>query len=246
MTFEKLRKNDDVKSEGDVIYSSTFTTDVYAFTVDMAYVDESDKGAALMSLSLIAEDGRTLKQIIYFTSGDEKNNEITYAVRGMDGKPTGEKKYLPGFTIASDIHELLTDGVELADMETEAKLVKVWDKESSTEKPTEKAVLVDLIGKTIKLGIQQQLVFKSVNKDGKYVETEDVINRNEINKVFDAESDQTVSEIKAEEDSVYLAKWITSYKDVVFDKTKKKKTDGDSKSSSSSKDATAKKKKMFD
>ena len=245
MTFEKLRKNDDVKSEGDVIYSATFMTDVYLCTVDMAYVDESDKGAALMSLSLIAEDGRTLKQIIYFTSGDEKNNEISYPVRGKDGKPTGEKKYLPGFTIASDIHELLTDGIELADMETEAKLVKVWDKESSTEKPTEKAVLINLIGLPIKLGIQQQMVFKSVNKDGKYVETDEIINRNEIAKVFEAETNQTVSEIKADEEAVYMDKWIKNYKDVVFDKTKKKK-DGDSKGGTTSKDTSTKKKKMFD
>lgn len=244
MSFDHLRKQDDVTEEGDVIYSSIFATDVYPFTIDMAYADESDKGAAFLSLSLIADDGRTLKQTIYFTSGDEKDNDITYPVR-KNGKPTGERKYLPGYILCSDLHEIITDGVELADMNTESKLVKVWDKESNTEKPMEKPVLVDLIGNKVKLGIQHQSIFKSVNKDGKYVETDEIIQRNEIAKVFDIETDQTVSEIKAEEDAAYMEKWLSSYKDRVFDRTKKRDT-AKSEGGTSSSAPKKKKKKMFD
>lgn len=221
MAFEKLRKSEKVQEEGDVIYSSTFETGVYPFQIDMAYIDESDGGAAFMSLSLIADDGRTLKQNIYFTSGDAKGNAITYEVK-KNGSPTGEQKYLPGFTLCSDLHEILTDGVELADMETEGKLVKVYDKDAGSEQPAEKQVLVNLLGQTVKLAVQKQAMFKQVNKDGTYVNTDEIINRNEIVKVFDAETNQTVSEIKAEADATYMDKWLTSYKDKVFDKTKAK------------------------
>lgn len=247
MAFENLRKKDNVQEEGDTIYSSVFETGVYPFTIDMALVDQSEGGAAFLSLSLIADDGRTLKQTVYFTSGDEKGNSITYPVK-KNGKPTGEERYLPGYILASDLHEIVTEGVELAEMNTETKLVKAWDKESSSEKPMEKEVLVDLLGKKVKLAVQHQILFKTVNQDGKYVETDETVNRNEVVKVFHAETNQTISEAKAEEAATFMDKWIKSYAGVVFDKTKKKGADeGATKKTLPKKETgtAGKKKKLF-
>ena len=152
MTFEKLQKQDDIKEEGDVIYSSVFTSNVYPFTVDMAYADKSEKGAGFLNLSLIAESGQTLGQQIYFTN---REGIVTYPVK-ENGKITGEKRYLPGFTLCNDIHEIITDGEPLSEMETKPKLVKVWNKEAGAAIPQEKEVLVNLLKKKIFLAVQEQ------------------------------------------------------------------------------------------
>lgn len=216
--FENLKKQDDVKEEGDVIFGSVLETNVYNFTVDSAYADESDGGAAFLRVSLISDEGRTLTQTVYFTSGDAKGNSITYDVKDKKRKPTGEKRYLPGYVIASDIHEHIT-GIPLAEMVTENKLIKTWDNEAKKEVPQEKAVLTDLLGKSIKLGIQEQLVIKQVNKDGKWVNSDDTRKQNEIVKVFNAETNQTTDEKAANTEAQFMDKWIKSYAGKVIDKT---------------------------
>lgn len=217
--FDHLKKQESVTEEGDKIFGSVLETNVYDCTIDMAFADESTKGAAFMRLSLLTETGRTLSQTIYFTSGDAKGNSITYDVKGKDGKPTGEKKYLPGFIIASDLHEAVLDGVALADMNTEGKLVKVWDNEAKKEMPQEKAVLVDLIGKHIKLGIQEQIVTKQVNVEGDWKDTDEVRKQNEIVKVFHPTTNHTCEELKTKSDAEFMDKWIASYAGVPVDRT---------------------------
>lgn len=223
--FDNLKKSDDVQVEGDVIFGSVLETGVYNFTVDMAFADQSEGGAAFLRLSLISDQGKSLSQTIYFTSGDAKGNSITYDVKGKDKKPTGDKKYLPGFVIASDIHEHIT-GKPIAEMVTEGKLVKVWDNVAKKETPQEKAVLVDLIGAQVKLGVQEQLVVKQVNVDGKWTDTGDTRKQNEIVKVFSAETNKTTEEIATDSEALFMDKWIASYAGKPIDKTPGGKTTG--------------------
>lgn len=239
--FDNLKKQDDVQEEGDVIRGSVMETNVYNFTIDTAFADQSDGGAAFMRLSLVSDEGRTLSQTIYFTSGDAKGNSITYDVKGKDKKPTGEKKYLPGFTIASDIHEHVT-GEPLADMVTEGKLVKVWDNKAKKEVPQEKAVLINLLGKQIKLGVQEQIVIKQVNNDGVWVDTNETRKQNEIVKVFDAETNQTSDEKQTDTEAEFMDKWIGTYAGKPVDKTGGK---NDAKAKAGTSDAGEGKKKMF-
>jgi hypothetical protein len=243
MSIDSLKKKDDVKEQGDVIYSPTFETDVYKFKIDQAYVDKSKGGAGFMSLSMVAEDGRTMNQQVYFTSGDDKGNRITFDVK-KNGKPTGEEQYLPGFIIADDLHMMITEK-PLSEMDPTEKLVRAWDPESGKEQPIEKDVLLDFKGAEVKLAIRKLMDFKTVNKDGVYVKTTDIINQNEIVKVFDAETDQTVSEIKAEEDAAFMEKWISNYKGIVVDKTKTK-GQSSAPADNAKEAAKTKKKKMFD
>ena len=219
--FDNLKKQDDVKADGDVIFSSVFETGAYDFTIDVAYADQSEGGAAYMNLSLVSDTGRTMNQRIFFTSGDAKGNSITYDVK-KNGKPTGEKRYLPGFTIVSDLHEIIT-GSPLAEMQTEGKLVKVYNKDAGKEIPEEKAVLTALVGQKIKLGIQEQQIFKTVNQDGKYVETTEITKRNEVVKVFNAETGQTQEEMENDVEALFLDKWIATYAGKMVDKTGGKK-----------------------
>lgn len=219
--FEKLQKQDTVKEEGDVIYSGILTTNAYDCLVDHAYVDQSDSGAAFMQLSLITDSGKTLSQRFFFTSGDAKGNAITYPVKDKSGTPTGEQRYLPGFVIASDIHEMLT-GVPLAEMTTESKLVKVWNKAAQKELPVEKPCLINIIGKRIKLGIQEQEIIKQVNDNGTWKDTDETRKQNEVVKVFDVKTGITNSERIAGEESSFLDKWIANFEGIMVDKTKGK------------------------
>lgn len=243
MAFENLRKKDSVKADGDVIFGSTLDSDIYPVTLDMVYVDEYDSGAAFMFVSAITDTGQTISQRITFTSGDDKDNAITYPVK-KNGKPTGEERYLPGYTFASDLHFIATEGEELADMEPEEKLVKVWDKEAGAEKPTKKQVLTALIGQRVMIAVELRKVFKQVNQDGKYVNTDEVISTNEMVKVFHESTTKTSHEIENEMEAGFYDRWLGAYKGRVFDKTGKK---GEEKSTGkTSTKAPAKKKKMFD
>jgi len=238
--FENLKKQDDVVEEGDRIFGSVLPTGVYNFTIDMAYVDQSEGGAAFMQLSLISDEGKTLSQRIFFTSGDEKGNAITYPVK-KNGKPTGEKKYLPGFILASDLHEVVTMGTPLAEMETEGKLVNAYSPEAKKEVPTQKQVVPALLKQKVKLGVQEQLVFKTVNQDGKYVETTETRSQNEIVKVFSSETNQTRDELANSVDPVFMDQWVASYAGKVVDKTKGK----GKQASPEEEKAAPSKKKMF-
>lgn len=238
--FDKLKKQDSVKEEGDVIYGGgVLETNAYDCLIDHGYVDQSKSGAAFMQLSLITDAGKTLKQRLFFTSGDAKDNSITYPVKDKTGKLTGENRYLPGFIIASDIHEMVT-GVPLADMTTENKLVKVWDNDAKKELPTDKPCLINLMGQRIKLGIQEQEIIKQKNVDGVWTDSDETRKQNEIVKVFDAETGCTNAERLANESPVFLDKWVAAYAGNLVDKTKGK---GKAKDAVADKPAAS---KMFD
>jgi hypothetical protein len=219
--FDHLKKDDNVKADGDVIYSGLFPTNVYPFTIETAWVGETDSEAAFMDLSLISDDGRTLSQRVFFQSGKEKGHSITYFVKDKQGKPTDEKRYLPGFTIANDIHEHIT-GKELAEMVTENAIVNCWDAVAKRELPQEKPTLPQLHGKRIKLGIQEQLVCKQKkNSEGKYEDTSESRKQNEAVKVFNADNNKTSDEVTSGKDATFMEKWTAQYRDQVFDKRTK-------------------------
>ena len=216
---ENLALKDNVIEDGDRSLSSTFASDVYAFTIDQAYTDTSASGADYLDISLFTEQGRTLKSRLYYTSGTAKGHSITYPVRDKaTGKATGEEKYLPSFTLCNDIYQLI-NGYGLAGMKTEEKVVKCWDSAAKKELPQKKQVCMDLKGKKIALAVLEQIVMKQVNKDGNWVDSKETRKNNEVVKAFNAETAQTATEIKNDAEAAWIDGWLAKYKGEVMDTT---------------------------
>jgi len=136
-------------------------------------------------------------------SGTEKGGKNFYIAK--DGK----KRYLPGFTLANDL-ALLTAGVEIADVSTEEKMVKLYDFTAKEELPTKVQMFTDLVGKEIKAGIQMSIEDKNVKNDaGKYVPSGETRNESNVDKFFRARDGLTRTEIIAgETEGVFVDAWV--------------------------------------
>lgn len=160
-------------SEKDIVGSgySAFDSGIYLFKVKLPYLVESTKGAVGLNLTLVSEDNKELKTIIYITSGKEKGKK-TYYVKDDQQIP------LPGFLLANSLAQLTLDK-ELLSLETSSKFVKVYDYDLSQEVAKEVDVYDDLIDQEVYVAITKQLVDKDYrNPNGETKE------RNEIKKFF--------------------------------------------------------------
>ena len=80
---------------------------------------------------------------------------------------------------------LLTVGKEISQMETETKVVNLYNPESKTEVPTNVEMITELLGKQVLGGLIKQIVDKNV-KDaaGNYVPSGETREENELDKLF--------------------------------------------------------------
>lgn len=209
-----LKTEEGIEDEKDVVMSGgPLDSGIYAGTVALAYLGKSQGGA--MSLTLhIKTEARELRNTVYITSGDAKGNKNYY-------ERDGERKYLPGFNIANSLC-LLTIGKEIASLETEEKVVSLFDFDAKKEVPTKVQVLTDLLGQEALFAVLRQIVDKNT-KDaaGKYVPTGEVREENEIDKIFRARDRMTTAEIRAQatEPSFYNT-WIEKNAGKVRNKAK--------------------------
>jgi hypothetical protein len=189
-------------------------TDLYPSTVSMAYITKSVGGAIGLVLNAKTQTGREIRQTLWMSSGDAKGNKNYY-------EKDGQKTYLPGF-IAANALTLLAAGKEISEMDTETKLVKVYNKEAKADVPTKVEVLVDLLGKEIIIGLIKQVVDKTAKNDaGIYVATGESREENEIDKFFRASDKMTTTEIRASatEPSFYNT-WSEKWRGQVKNKAK--------------------------
>lgn len=211
--FDDLKTDSSVQEVKDVLGGSgPLDSDGYDAVIDVAYADVSSGGARSLNVSFKI-NGRTVKQTLWMTSGTAKGCKNYY-------EANGQRKYLPGFVTANDLC-LLSVGKPISDLDTEPKTIKVYDPAQGKEAPMEKAVVVDLIGQPIKLGILKQLVDKNVkNAQGNYVPSGETREINEIDKVFRSDG-FTVPEIKAQatEPSFY-SRWVEKNRGTVVNKAK--------------------------
>lgn len=196
-------------------------TDAYDMNITMAYADKAQSGAQSVTLLGKFNDGREYRETLWVTNKKGEN----YFLNKDD--PT-KKVGLPGFTIVDEICLVTTDA-PLQAQPTEEKLVKIYDFDQKKEVPTNKHVLVDLIGKTVTLGIGKVLENKS-QKDaaGNYQPIADTREINVIEKVFHNESKMTVPEARRDakliaegkqpEGSSFFAAWVERNKGVLRDK----------------------------
>lgn len=189
---------------------SPLETDIYEATIKALYAQTAKSGA--MSLNLIADiNGREYRETVYITSKDGVNYYVNKA---------GKKAPLPGFITMNDLC-LCAVGRELSELETETKVIKLYNREAKTEMPTEVPMVVDLIGAKVALGIFKEKVNKQVLEGNTYVDSEETREQNVINKVFHLETHKTVNEAKNDLEAEFWDKWLAKHQGKEIDRTKK-------------------------
>ena len=201
----KFSMRDDIELKETSLGGGSFLWDsnVYRCIVDMAYFDKSTGGAHSLNLTLLNSDGKQLKQTLWFT---KKTGEIHYV-----NKRTGEKAYLPGYTLANNLALIITgEDINEAFEKSEKKMVNVYDFTAKAEKPTEKSVATSLLGKQVKAAIIKQTVNKRANAgDNVWVPTTETKEENDIKEFYFDDSDLTVVEkSKDATEPLMMPKWV--------------------------------------
>lgn len=214
--LKNLKTTEDVKAETDNLGGGgLFDSNIYDFVISLAYVKAATSGAIGLFLELKSPEGRTLKTNMYMTSGREKGGK-NYSEKD------GVKTYLPGFNQANGLC-LLTLGKEISELETEEKVVKLYDYTAKSEVPTKVDALTDLHGQSIKAGVIKQIVDKQKKNDvtNQYEPTGETREENEVDKFFRAKDGFTVAEIRAQaEKAEFIELWVEKNKGKVKNKSK--------------------------
>lgn len=213
--LSNLTTDTNIKSETDSLGGSRAReSGLYPLTVDMAYLTKASSEALALNLVLKDANGEVKSQL-WMTSGKEKGCKNYYEDKD------GNKQYLPGFNMANALC-LLTVGKEISQMQTEQKLVKIYNYDAKSEVPTQVEVLVDLIGQPILVGLLKQVVDKNIKTDAGYVPSGETREENEIDKLFRASDRKTVTEIRSQaETAVFADQWAEKWTGKVKDKTSK-------------------------
>jgi len=187
---------------------------LYPATIKLAYITKSSGGATGVVLQAETDQGRKIGETIYISSGTAKGCKNYY-------EKDGQKHYLPGFLIAQSI-ALLAAGKELADLDTEQKVAKIYDFDAKAEVPTKVEMIMDLINKPILLGVIKQTVDKNVKQGDVYVPSGETRDVNTIDKAFRASDRMTTAEIRAQAtEATFADTWAKKWTGVVQDKSTK-------------------------
>lgn len=185
---------------------------LYPMNVSLAYLTKSAGGALALNLLLKDEDG-DVRQQLWITN---KKGENFY----LDKK--NEKQYLPGFNMANSLC-LLTLGKEISQLDTEDKVINIYNFDAKADVPTKVDMITDLLGQDILVGLLKQTVDKTKKNEsnGEYEPTGETRDENEVDKFFRAADRMTSSEIRAKaETAVFADTWNTKWAGNVRNKAK--------------------------
>lgn len=214
--LSNLATDDSIENEKDSLGSGSRVREsgLYPMTIDLAYVTKSKSEA--LALNLVLKDGAgEIKQQLWMTSGKEKGCKNYY-------EKDGEKFYLPGFLQANALC-LLTVGKEISVLDTEDKVISLYNFDAKSEVPTKVPMLTELLGKEILVGLIKQTVDKNVkDATGNYVPSGETRDENEVDKMFRASDRKTTAEIRAGSEAEFADKWAEKW----AGKTKDKSTKG--------------------
>jgi hypothetical protein len=216
--LSELKSDPSIADETDSVGggSRVLETNVYKFKIQHAYVTKSSGGAAGMVVSMKTDAGQELRQTFWMTSGTAKGATPYYT-----DKKSGEKKYLPGYLLANSLC-LLTVGQEISNLDTEKKVIPLYNAEAKKEVPTEVDMMMDLVGKDVLAAVFKQTVDKTKkNEDGIYVPTGETRDENEIDKFFRERDGMTKAEILAQaEKATFVETWKEKWAGKTRDRTK--------------------------
>jgi hypothetical protein len=215
--LKNLKVNKDIAEEKDRLGGGSFLldTDIYLCKIEHAYVSESEKKALAINVKFNTEvDGqkKTFRMTQYFTSNEEKGCKTTY-------EKDGKEHNLPGFNTANHLC-LLATGTPLNELDTEDKMLKIYNPEAKAEAPTKVPCIVELFDQEIYVALQRQVVDKTTKESG-YQPTGETREINEVDKFFHAETKLTVAEILADAEApVFFEQWLNEFKGKVINKAK--------------------------
>lgn len=214
-----LTTSADITGEKDSVGGSSFgpvDSGLYAAKVEHAFVKVADSGALGLECAFKTSDNKIIRETFWMTSGKAKGGKNTYTDKN------GKEQYLPGFTMANSLAQLTT-GFEINQLETEQKVIKQYSREAGAEVPATVAMVMDVVGKEILLGVVKEIQDKTAKgDDGKYHPTGETREVNVIDKLFHAETRKTVSELKAKvEEAAFVGNWAEKHTGKVYDKTTK-------------------------
>ena len=196
--------------------SRVLESGIYTLTIQHAYIGKSTGGAISLNLNLKTEDNKELKQQLWITSGTAKGGKNYYIDKN------GDKQYLPGFVMANSLC-LLALGKEISELDTEQKVISVYNTEAKAEVPTKVDMLMDLVGKEITAAVFKQIVDKTKKNEstGAYDPTGETREENELDKFFRASDKKTTAEIRAQaEEATFVHTWEKKYAGQTRDKSK--------------------------
>lgn len=206
-------KTDGLEEAKDVIGGGfrTFETDVYEnVKLKLAYTALWQGGSRYVSL-VFDIDGAEYEESITITNSAGDNYYM------KDGK----KNQMPGFVTVNELCMAAT-GEELSELNTEERQVEVWDSKEKKKVRQARDVIVELCGTDVSLAIRKVLEPKTeksnkVDDKGKpiYEEIDGDYTKNEIVKVFHAETRATIAEIKKaqKDDKDIEAKFMDQWKE---------------------------------
>jgi len=214
--LKSLVTTEDIIADSDTLGGySVLESDVYDLTIEVAFVTYSANKAMALNVHFKTVDGKQLRQQFWMTSGEAKGCKNYYENK------QGDKQYLPGFTMANSLC-LLTVGEEISKMNTEPKVINLYDYSVKKEIPTKVDMLIELLGKSVTAGVLKQIVNKNEldANTGTYVASSETRTENEINKLFRQQDGLTITEIKAAAtEPVFKQKWVEKWKGVTKDKS---------------------------
>jgi hypothetical protein len=216
MSLANLQTDATIENETDSIGGNgPWASGAYPGTITMAYLDTSAGGAKSITIHMKDSKGRELRTTEWVVSGNAKGNKNYYEKDGV-------KNYLPGFNNINSLC-LLATGKEVGQLETEDKIVSLYDFQARAEKPRTVPVFVDLIGTEIIAGVLLQTVDKNVKQDdGSYAPSGETRDENVVNKYFRAKDKMTTAEIRAQaEVPEFFNKWEKDKTGIVVNKVSK-------------------------
>ena len=188
---------------------------IYDAIIETAYTGVSSGGAISLTVNFKTATNQFLNQVIYLTSGTAKGKKTTYT-----DKRDGSEKALPGFVLGNSL-ALAASGKAIGVLESVEKMVSIFNYDLKKDVPTKVPMLMDLVGKHVKLGVIKQIVDRNVkNNAGIYVPSGETREENDIDKVF-TEDGFTSTEIAAKAtEPAFINTWEKTNKGEVRNRSK--------------------------
>lgn len=210
------RTHDDIQTKDSLGTGGNFIVEsgVYDAIVDYAYTSITTKGGVNVNVGFDV-DGVKFKET-YYVMNDKGENTYEY---------NGQKSYYKGFTTANDL-SLMTAKKELADLDDAKKYVELYDFDLQKKVDTEVDMLIEMVGKPVKLAILKQIEPKKTQQNGEWVETDETREVNVVAKVFHPTKSMTVNELTAGKDEPqFITAWADEWtgKDKVIEAKNKGK-----------------------
>lgn len=198
--LKNLASDQSIANEKDSVGGSrVLDSGLYTFNVTLAYVTVASSGALGLVLGAKTSSGQDYRETLWMSSGTAKGAKNYY-------EKDGEKIYLPGYLVANSL-ALLTVGKEISELDTEEKVVGVYNAEAKQEVPTKVNMIMDLLGQQILAGIVKQTVDRTKKNEatGAYEATGETRDENVIDKLFRAKDRMTTAEIRAQAETATFA-----------------------------------------